>query len=48
MEFKKEDVVIVDEKKDNLYNVIYPCLRKDDKQDTDCNRRWIESLSDCA
>lgn len=48
MEFKKEDVVIVDEKKDNLINVIYPCPPKNDKQDTECNRRWIESLSDCA
>lgn len=48
MEFKKDDVLIVDEKKENLFNVIYPCQKKDDKQDTECTQRWIQSLSDCA
>ena len=49
MEFKKEDVLIVDENKEKLINVIYPCLKKDNEQGTsECNKRWIESLSDCA
>lgn len=49
MEFKTEDVLIVDEKKDNLFNLIYPCQKTDEKQGTsECNKRWIESISDCA
>lgn len=48
MEFKQEDVKIVDEKKENLFGAPFPCNLKDDKQNKECARRWIESLSDCA
>ena len=50
MEFKKEDIVIVDEKKTSVFEAEqvkaadYPC-KQDDKQ---CSKRWLESLSDCA
>jgi hypothetical protein len=52
MEFKKEDVKILDEKEGSVilnteFKVEYPCDKKDSTQES-CNKRWIESLSDCA
>ena len=31
---------------DPNYKITYPC--EDEKPTTQCNRRWIDSLSDCA
>lgn len=53
MEFKKKDeIVIIDEKKNTMFETkkddpLYPC---DDmgKAKTQCSKRWMESLSDCA
>ena len=53
MEFKKKDeIVIIDEKKNTMFETkkddpLYPC---DDmgKAKTQCSKRWLESLSDCA
>ena len=52
MEFKKEDIVIVDEKKTNIFEkkepeVAYPC-DNDGVVKRECSKRWMESLSDCA
>ena len=51
MEFnQKEEVVIVDEKKTSVFEAKqvkveeYPCKEADKL----CNKRWLESLSDCA
>lgn len=52
MEFKKEDVKIVNEKEGSLFSntefkIEYPCDKKDSPKEL-CNKRWIDSLSDCA
>ena len=51
MEFKhKEEIVIVDEKKTSVFEAKqvkaeeYPCKEADKL----CNKRWLETLSDCA
>ena len=50
MEFKKEDIVIVDEKKDTIFGSKKPIIEEteDIKAVKEFNRRWMESLSDCA
>ena len=49
MEFKKDEIVIIDEKKNKMFEAkevdpAYPCVEKDTK----CSKRWLESLGDCA
>jgi hypothetical protein len=54
MEFKKNDeVVVVDETKTTVFEakqvkITYPCEAKTAQESYDCNKRWLESLSDCA
>jgi hypothetical protein len=53
MEFKtKDEVVVVDETKTTVFEAkqvdpVYPCDGTG-KAKTECSKRWMESLSDCA
>ena len=53
MEFKnKDEVVVVDETKTTVFEAkqmdpVYPCDGTG-KTKTECSKRWMESLSDCA
>ena len=53
MEFKtKDEVVVVDEKVTTVFEAKqvdseYPCNGAG-KTKTECSKRWMESLSDCA
>ena len=53
MEFKtKDEVVIVDETKTTVFKAkqadpVYPCDGIGEAK-TECSKRWMESLSDCA
>jgi hypothetical protein len=51
MEFKKDvEVVIVDETKTTVFEAkqVKPAIISDPKEPKLCNKRWMESLSDCA
>lgn len=54
MEFKtKDEVVVVDETKTTVfeakqYKFVYPCDSEEAKNTPNCNKRWMESLGDCA
>lgn len=54
MEFPKTDeILVVDETKEAIFGpkpskITYPCEAKTAEQVYDCNKRWLESLSDCA
>lgn len=54
MEFKQTDeIVIVNEKETTVFQAkqiktSYPCEAKTAQESHDCNKRWMETLSDCA
>lgn len=52
MEFKKEDIKVIDETETAMYSkdvkAAYPCDNKQSKDAALCNQRWMESLSDCV
>ena len=52
MEFKKEDIKVINEKEAGMYSkdvkITYPCDNKNSKEAALCNQRWMESLSDCV
>jgi|LakMenEpi03Aug12_release.lakeMendotaPanAssembly.Ray.scaffolds.fasta_scaffold1083006_2 hypothetical protein len=52
MEFKQEDIKVIDEKQTTMYSkdfkITYPCDNKESKETALCNQRWIQSFSDCV
>jgi hypothetical protein len=52
MEFKKEDIKVINEKEADMYSkdfkITYPCDNNQSKESELCNKRWMESLSDCV